>query len=594
MRNKMKALVTLLLCLVTVLAFGLLLTACGETDESGTNPGGGGEVVTPGGGEDNPGGGEDNPGGGGTAHTHTPDNVWHVDSTAGTHYHECTVCHERVDEAEHVEETIPEVKATCTQKGKTAGKKCSVCDTILEEQTETDMIAHTPDGVYVPTETGHYQKCSVCETELPEEEHVVSEDAEIQYTDEVHFYVCELCEAHVEEEEHIPGTVYHIGENGHYHKCVECKRPFPEEDHIESTDERAKYVKLSEDGFHKIQCVCGADIVEKEACTYTYIEGEGSAPNNTTHTVTCKCGRHDYPKHTPVAGDEGDYFTTDTQHYQLCSVCNHEYNREDHMIKKSGKTGEGTLISADMENHTFTCHVCQKTVTGKHKEFVYKQLNNNGPTYDYECEACRYRTFTFHRRDDVGDAEEYGVSTCFSSFGSDFPADSKEFELTLPSSFTINGVEKKVTSLQADTGTANVKLTKLVVPEEIKIITGSVQSFQYLKTIVLLGVETAYQGVFHGNPALTTIVIPKSLNEIKNGNSLVYSGDPKPTAYFLGSQAEWKSDLFDTTAFKAIKYYGTDWHWEDESKKDTPVDGAKPVALLPTMITTTQARKREI
>ncbi len=67
MRSKMKALVTLLLCLASVLALGLMLTACGEADEAGTNPG---EVVTP--------GGEDNPGGSGdTEHVHTPDDEWH-------------------------------------------------------------------------------------------------------------------------------------------------------------------------------------------------------------------------------------------------------------------------------------------------------------------------------------------------------------------------------------------------------------------------------------------------------------------------------------------------------------------------------------
>ncbi len=42
----------------------------------------------------------------------------------------------------HTEETIPAVAATCTATGLTAGKKCSVCGTVLTEQTMVDALGH--------------------------------------------------------------------------------------------------------------------------------------------------------------------------------------------------------------------------------------------------------------------------------------------------------------------------------------------------------------------------------------------------------------------------------------------------------------------
>jgi uncharacterized repeat protein (TIGR02543 family) len=76
---------------------------------------------------------------------------------------------------DHHEEIIPEVAATCTEKGKTAGKKCSVCGTILETQKEVPEIGHKWDDGKVtkePTETEKGIKtymCSVCKITKTEE-----------------------------------------------------------------------------------------------------------------------------------------------------------------------------------------------------------------------------------------------------------------------------------------------------------------------------------------------------------------------------------------------------------------------------------------
>ena len=66
----------------------------------------------------------------------------------------------------HTEEVIPAVKATCTTDGKTAGKKCSVCDTILQEpQTVTATGHQYEETVTKPTCTAQGYTtyvCSVC------------------------------------------------------------------------------------------------------------------------------------------------------------------------------------------------------------------------------------------------------------------------------------------------------------------------------------------------------------------------------------------------------------------------------------------------
>jgi hypothetical protein len=52
----------------------------------------------------------------------------------------------------HTEEIIPSEAPTCTEKGKTEGKKCSVCGEILESQSELDVLGHSWDDGIVTTE----------------------------------------------------------------------------------------------------------------------------------------------------------------------------------------------------------------------------------------------------------------------------------------------------------------------------------------------------------------------------------------------------------------------------------------------------------
>ncbi len=87
----------------------------------------------------------------------------------------CTVCGEElsretktIDKVAHSSVEIPAVAPTCTEKGKTAGAKCSVCGEILTAQTDVDALGHKAETVAgkdaTCTETGltDGSKCSVC------------------------------------------------------------------------------------------------------------------------------------------------------------------------------------------------------------------------------------------------------------------------------------------------------------------------------------------------------------------------------------------------------------------------------------------------
>ncbi len=84
-----------------------------------------------------------------------------VSEVSHDYYNPCRKGHTLVD--------IPAVEATCTTKGKTAGKKCSVCGEIIEEPVETEYLS--PDGKH------HYEdgECIYCH----EEESLITEDMAI-------------------------------------------------------------------------------------------------------------------------------------------------------------------------------------------------------------------------------------------------------------------------------------------------------------------------------------------------------------------------------------------------------------------------------
>ena len=67
----------------------------------------------------------------------------HVGGTATcTAKAKCSICGEEYGDYAHIEIIDPAVPATCTTPGKTEGKHCSACSTVLVEQTEVPALTH--------------------------------------------------------------------------------------------------------------------------------------------------------------------------------------------------------------------------------------------------------------------------------------------------------------------------------------------------------------------------------------------------------------------------------------------------------------------
>ena len=102
-------------------------------------------------------------------------------TTPATYYYSCS-CGEKGTEtftygatAPHTEETVPAEPATCTKEGHTAGKHCSVCGTVLQNQETIPAMGHTPGDWITDVEPtvgteGHCQQsCTACGRVLNEE-----------------------------------------------------------------------------------------------------------------------------------------------------------------------------------------------------------------------------------------------------------------------------------------------------------------------------------------------------------------------------------------------------------------------------------------
>ena len=96
----------------------------------------------------------------------------------------CSVCEtvlvaqDEIALADHTEKVVPGKAATCTEKGLTEGKICSVCEAVLEAQTEIALAAHSEEVVSgkaaTCTEKGltDGKICSVCEAVLVAQEEI--------------------------------------------------------------------------------------------------------------------------------------------------------------------------------------------------------------------------------------------------------------------------------------------------------------------------------------------------------------------------------------------------------------------------------------
>ena len=244
-----------------------------------------------------------------------------VDATcteAGSVTRKCSECDltkvEVIPATGHTEVEVDELAATCTEDGHKAGKKCSVCDAVLEGM-EVIPAAHTVKEVdeqaATCTEDGHKagKVCSVCDAVLEGMEvipaaHTVKEVDEqaATCTEDGHKAgkVCSVCDAVLEGMEVIPAahTVKEVDEqaatcteDGHKagKVCSVCDAVLEGMEKIPATNHNMTDWELNDDGSATRKCQNeGCEYSETaEACKTGYyvlydgsVAGDRSNPNN--------------------------------------------------------------------------------------------------------------------------------------------------------------------------------------------------------------------------------------------------------------------------------------------------------------------------
>ena len=97
--------------------------------------------------------------------------------TEGKH---CSVCNTvlvaqtEIPALGHTEVTDAAVAATCTEKGKTEGKHCSVCNTVLVAQTEVAALGHDYASAWTKDGENHWHECTRCHEKKDIAAHKVS------------------------------------------------------------------------------------------------------------------------------------------------------------------------------------------------------------------------------------------------------------------------------------------------------------------------------------------------------------------------------------------------------------------------------------
>ncbi|MCI8634604.1 MAG: fibronectin type III domain-containing protein [Eubacterium sp.] len=297
------------------------------------------------------------------------------DSSADTHYHVCSRCQDRADEAEHVFEWVTDTEPTETTAG-TRHEECSVCGRQGRQETIDPLPhEHTYSEVYESDETGHWKICEACQSATETEAHEYGdwtvkkegsctepgqeartcgtcgyeETREIGARHEIEaiqakeptcteagnqaYFSCKNCGQVFEDEEgknaaeqeafEIPATGHDYGtewgsdETGHYHICKTCNEKTGAEEHTFRWIVDIEPTETTEGTRHEECSVCG------------YRGREETIEKPLPHD-------HEYGE---------SYESDETGHWKICEVCQkateteaHEYG--DWTVKKEGSCTE--------------------------------------------------------------------------------------------------------------------------------------------------------------------------------------------------------------------------------------------------------------
>ncbi len=294
----------------------------------------------------------------------------------------------------HTEETIPAVAPTCTEKGLTEGKFCSVCNTVLVAQETVAELGHDYEGVVTtePTCTDKGVKIYTCKN------------------DQAHTYTEEIdAKGHEDSDpkDHVCDNGCGVAQGTHAeqadsHNCEYC-------------GEAAGECRDGDDNDHNCD-VCGeklSDCIAGENSHNCAVCGEkltDCAAGEKSHNCAvcgeklsnCKAGDPVIENSTAAScGEAGSY-----DEVIYCSICGDELNRTTHTVDalphdyKETITTEPTCEEAGSK--TLVCEACGDTKTEAIEALGHKEISvaAKAPTCTQvgwdayvKCERCDYTTY---------------------------------------------------------------------------------------------------------------------------------------------------------------------------------------------------------
>ena len=214
--------------------------------------------------------------------THSYSTKWSSDGSK--HWHACTVCGAKTDEAAHT----PGAAAT-----EWTAQTCTSCGYVIKS-----ALGHTHKyaAAWSTDVNGHWHECSGCEDIADYEDHVFDDDCDTE---------CNTC-GYTRTITHVYMDRWNYDGTGHWHECSICGEVLEKTPHVtDSQDDEQRctvcgYLEPAEDHTHKFegdwfrnetehwqQCACG---VLSEVEAHTWDDGvEDAVAGKTVYTCTV-CG----------------------------------------------------------------------------------------------------------------------------------------------------------------------------------------------------------------------------------------------------------------------------------------------------------------
>ena len=234
-----------------------------------------------------------------TGHTYGD---WKKDATG--HWHECSVCGNKKDFAEHT----PDKDAPT----ETEGVVCTVCGYEIQPATGHE---HTPSEDWTYDETYHWHACDGCSQQLDKAEH--------------------LYDVQKVSNEYLASAATCMNKATYYYSC-ECG---------------AKGTATFESG------EVAGHVFDQEVADQKYLVSEATCTAKAVYYKSCVCGETgtetfeygEFAEHTLVGGHNADV------HYDECSVCHARFNESPHEWDGGKVTKKPTLTTEGEKTCTCAC-----------------------------------------------------------------------------------------------------------------------------------------------------------------------------------------------------------------------------------------------